>query len=149
MAKSISAWRRVILYVLLNIHTNVTRFIIVSNDSLYEDYPLPRIKFCSIIFYELVWENIHSSGGVNGKNKRLKSTRTAAFQCFKAIRDYQWWSVNLMLTADLALETWAWECTFDRHIKSCIASSCQFVVPTINGSKTLAWQQQWTDPLRG
>ena len=98
MTSTISKWpnlsvrgeERVILYVFLNSHTNVTRFIIVSNDSLYEDYPLPRIKFCSKIFYELVRENIHSSGGVNGKNKRLKSTRTAEFQCFKATRDYQW-----------------------------------------------------------
>ena len=39
-----------VIYVFLNIHTNVTRFIIVSNDSLYEDYPLPA--------YQVLFENI-------------------------------------------------------------------------------------------
>jgi len=59
MAKSISAWEeRVIFYVFLNIHANVTRFIIVSNESLYKDYSLPRIKFHSKILNEFVRDEI-------------------------------------------------------------------------------------------
>ena len=93
MTSTISKWpnlsvrgeERVILYVFLNIHTNVTRYIIVSNDNLYEDYPLPRIKFCSKIFNELVRENIHSSGGVNGKNMRLLSTENSRVPMLQGI----------------------------------------------------------------
>jgi len=66
MTSTISKWlnlsvrgeERVTLYIFLNIHANVTRFIIVSIESLYEDYPLPRIKFRSKIRKEFVRDEI-------------------------------------------------------------------------------------------
>ena len=55
----------------------------------------------------------------------------------QATRDYQWWSVNRKLTADLALETWAWERRFDRQSKPIYTIVVSICGMTINGSKVL------------
>ena len=72
------------------------------------------------------YEKTYIRRGVwTAKTCALCKQRTAAFQCFKAFRDYQWWSVNRKVTADLALQTWAWERKFDRQSKPIIESSPQ------------------------
>ena len=83
MTSTISKWlnlsargeERVMFCVFLNIHANVTRFIIVSIENLYEDYHLPHIKFRSKILNEFLRDemDLYKVLVINVYNSRLNN----------------------------------------------------------------------------